>query len=317
MARKKPASTVAFFGTSVIAAEVLRRLAPNLPLQLVVTRDIVGDETRRPSTVAEVAVELGLELIRVRDRRDLSAREAIATLAPDLAIAVEYGAALSPEVLGAPDRGVIGLHFSLLPRYRGGEPLRSALAAGETQTGVTTLLVEDADDRGMILVQESLPIAPDENYGALAPRAIELGSQVLLDSVRRYLGAGPKIKPKPQNEKRASRCPRLTRRHRKAPWWLDAQAVYNRLRSYAPKRGLLTWVKASEVEILRGVPLDWYDPPAGDTGTYLGMRTGRIAVLCGEKSAFGIEKLRRKDGTSVPARRFVDEERLSVGMSFV
>ncbi len=108
----------------------------------------------------------------------------------------------------------------------------------------------------------------------------------------------------------------MDRRHRKAPWSLEAPQVYDRLRAYSPP-GLVAYYKYRPVEILHGMSMGWVEASYGSTGTYLGMRQGKLAVLCGNTTVFGIEQLRRPDGEVQSASTFARDESPRVGDLFI
>ncbi len=319
--KKGDLGRLAFFGEQRFALAALNALveAGYTPSQ-VFTRRLLDPETGKRTRTSPVARwakrnDVPVKYPEEEDRRQW-VKELIAD-PPDLVLTANWDEPLPTEILDVPRLGCVGLHPSYLPRYRGGEPIRSVLAEGERSTGVTTFQLEDEDWGGPILLQEQVDIEPDETYGELAPRMFELGAQLVVETVDRLAGKGKKIAPKRQDERRASKSPGITRRHRKPPWWLESKDVYNRLRAYLPDQGLEVFIQASRVEIVQGAPVEWLKPTYGDTGTYLGLRSGRLAVLCNNNTVFGIQRLRLKNGDTIAAARFARENDLSIGSSIV
>ena len=176
----RPVRTV-YLGTSWFAADVLRRLAAADPAPpLVLTRpDRPAGRGRRltPPPVAEAAGELGLPLLQP-DALDDAAVSRVAAAEPDALIVCAYGAIVREPLLSA--YPILNVHPSLLPRWRGAAPIERAIMAGDAETGVSIMELVEELDAGPVQLQETLPIGPDDTYGDVAPRLVELGSEMLL-----------------------------------------------------------------------------------------------------------------------------------------
>jgi methionyl-tRNA formyltransferase len=239
-------------------------------------------------------------------------RQEVEALAPDLGLIVAYGRRFPTSLLEIPRRGWLKVHFSLLPKYRGSHPIRAALWHGDTQTGVSVIRVSEEPDAGPIVEQQSLQIEPGETFGELAPRVAALATGLVGPAIARVIRSkSPKVRK--QNEKSASATPRFGRRHRTASWWRAAREVSDRLRALSPEPGMTTLVKGERVRILQGAPADYIDSPIAEAGSFIGLRSGRIAVLCGDGKAFAFSRVRRSNGETVAASTFAREKRLQVG----
>jgi methionyl-tRNA formyltransferase len=124
------------------------------------------------------------------------------------------------------------------------------------------------------------------------------------------------VKERKQREESASYAGRIQKSDGRVNWALESQEIYNRLRAYTPWPGMTTRFRGKPVKIVWGVPMTWENAPIGVTGTYLGLRQGRIAILCGNNTIFGIEELQRPGKTKVRASDFANGERLRVGDTF-
>ncbi len=302
---------------AVAALEALREQG-STP-ELLVNRRVVDPETgarTRRSPAARWARRHDIPRLVPEDHKRDGWVDKVLETAPDMVLALGWHSALPAQLLEAPPLGCIGLHASALPKYRGANPVRACLAGGESSTGVTLYRIEGSEWDGPILANESLDIGGDETYGELLPRISEVGGQMAVELVKRF-SAGRKFTEKKQDVGRTTKTARLGRRHRKPPWWMKSDKVYDRLRAYSPEPGLECFIRGMRLEILRGKPMEWMRPTFGDTGTYLGLRTGRIAVLCDESTVFGIERIRRVGEESVSASRFAREYDLKVGSYFV
>lgn len=317
--------SIVFFGTHELAVPALDSLVElDLTPELVVTRPRVGlaaaedgaDSAEIENPVRAWSQERGVEVVRSRRAAEPALAERIAALKPDLLLVVDYGRALPVELLDAAPRGAIEVQPSLLPKLRGEHAVRAALAGGEKKTGVTVFQLNEEPWGGPVLFQQELEVGTDETFAELLPRVRELAGELLEKALKKLDRSKGKPKGKPQNAKIATRVPQIGGRHRRAPWALKAARVYNRLRAYSPP-GLLAYNKYRPLVILAGKSLEWVEAPYGTTGTYIGLRGGRLAVLCGDSTVFGIERLRRPDGEVTSASTFARDEELRVGDRFI
>ncbi|HVT59362.1 MAG TPA: methionyl-tRNA formyltransferase [Thermoanaerobaculia bacterium] len=314
------ASPLVFFGTPEFALPTLAALAGagRAPLRVVTQpcRPAGRGQRIRPSPVAQWAVEHGLPVLQPERVREPGFLAELAALRPAVAVVVAFGQIFPRPLLELPDQGCINLHASLLPLYRGASPIQAAVAAGETVTGVTTMLMEEGLDSGPILLQEETPIGPRETAGELGGRLAQMGGRLMLETLSR-LERGELV-PRPQDAARATFAPRLTRASGRVDWTASAAALANRLRAFTPWPGLTAELRGAPVKLLRVEPLpEPAAPGAPAAGTILGLRGGgSLAVACGDGSTLGIEELQRPGRRAQPAAEFVHGERLRPGESF-
>ncbi len=319
--RVKNIKSLVFFGTHELAVPALELLAElELTPRLVVTHPQAGfarsPDAPVPHPVRDWARENGVDLARSRRAVEPALHERIAGLEPDLILVVDYGRPLPAELLAAVPCSAVEVHPSMLPHLRGAHAIRAALSAGMKKSGVTVIELNEEPWCGPILAQQELVIGEREVFGDLLPRARELSCKLLTQTLRKLDRAKGKPRAKPQKESpKAAKAPRIGGRHRKAPWSLKAERVYDRLRAYSPA-GLKAYFRYRPVEILSGMPMTWVEAPYGSSGTYLGMRQGKLAVLCGEGTIFGIGRIRWPDGDIIAAGDFAFAEKLEVGDRF-
>ena len=310
---------IVFFGTPEFAVPTLEALveAGRRPVA-VVTRPARpagrGQEVQEPP-VAESARELELEILQPERVADEGFIESMRGLGPDLFVVVAFGQIFPTELLEVPEHGSINLHASLLPKYRGASPIQSAVANGEKKTGVTTMRMEEELDSGPILLQQETAIGRSETAGELAERLASIGADLMVETVEN-LEKGNGIKERKQREESASYAEKFSKEDGRMNWALGAEELYNRMRAFDPWPGMTTTFRGRPVKILWGVPMDWEKAPSGATGTYLGLRQGRMAILCGDDTVFGIEEIQRAGKRPQRASDFVNGERLRVGQRF-
>jgi methionyl-tRNA formyltransferase len=174
-----------YLGTSEFAVDVLERLAatPHRPVLVVTRPDRPRGRGRKLQSppVAERAALLGVELIQPDDVNSEEARAAIAAAEPEAVLICAYGALVKEPLLS--DHEMLNVHPSLLPRWRGAAPIERAIDAGDEETGVTIMRPTAELDAGPIGLQRPEPIAPDDDYGSLAPRLAALGGELLIEAL--------------------------------------------------------------------------------------------------------------------------------------
>lgn len=306
---------IVFFGTPEFAVPTLNALvnAGRAPILVVTQPDRPAGRGRRlhESAIAERSEELGLQTMKPDSVRDAEFLAELHKLKPDLIVVVAFGQIFPPELLELPTNGCVNLHASLLPKYRGAAPIQAAIAHGERDTGVTTMFMEEGLDSGPVLLQRRTRIGSYDTTPELAERLAEMGAELVLETIEAMIS--DELKPRKQNEKKATFAPRLTREHGKVNWALTAEEIANRLRAYTPWPGLYAHLRGSPVKILEAVPIDWTQAPDGLSGSILGLRQGRLAVLCGENTVLGISELQRPGKKPLDASEFTRGERLKPG----
>ena len=197
-----------------------------------------------PSPVKLLAQREQISLLQPLKMKDPEFFHALAGWKPDLIAVAAFGRILPPMILSLPLLGCINVHGSILPKYRGAAPIQWAIINGETEIGVTTMLMDEGMDTGAILLQETIPITPDDTVGTLSPRLAELGGNLLVETITR-LKAGTLI-PRPQDSSRATLAPLLKKEDGIIDWALPATALANRIRGLAPWPGAYTTVAGGD-----------------------------------------------------------------------
>jgi methionyl-tRNA formyltransferase len=215
--------------------------ASGLDLALVMTRTPRPGRRgtgRSPTPVAVAAREMGLPMVEVETVRGGEGLRRLREAEPDVLAVVAYGEILTPSVLDVARMGAVNLHFSLLPRWRGASPVQHALLAGDRETGVTTMLLDEGLDTGPILAQEATTIDDVEDAGRLGLRLSEMGGALLARTLT-DLAAG-RASPTPQDDTATTHAPKLSAADRRIDWHAAPSAVLARIRAFAPQPGAST-----------------------------------------------------------------------------
>jgi methionyl-tRNA formyltransferase len=270
---------IVFFGTPEFAVASLRALLrERFTVAGVVTQPDKPHGRSRSTLVAPpvkvAALEAGLPVLQpARPVGDLFLA-ALKRLDPDLGVVVAYGHILRREVLDTPARGMINVHASLLPRFRGAAPIQHAILAGDRETGISIMRMEEGLDSGPVLHRVSTPIAEDETGGSLTSRLAGLGAAALVEALS-LLSAGS-VKPQPQDESRVTFAPKVSRDTARLDWTCDAGLVERQIRAFDPAPGAWTALDGAPVKLFGAMQA----VGSGEPGTVLAA-SDRLVVASG------------------------------------
>ena len=232
-----------------------------------------------PSPVKLLAQRAQIPLLQPLKMKDPEFLQALAGWKPDLIAVAAFGRILPPAILSLPPLGCINVHGSLLPKYRGAGPIQWAIVNGERETGITTMLMDEGMDTGAMLLQEAIPITPEDTAGTLSPRLAELGGRLLVETITR-LKAGT-LMPRPQDASQATLAPLLTKEDGVIDWTLPAAVLANRIRGLSPWPGAYTTIAGGDrwtIWRARALP----GPVAKPPGMVVVVTTEAIHVATGE-----------------------------------
>ena len=235
-------------------------------------------QTLTPSPVKLLAQQVQIPLLQPLKMKDPEFLHALAGWKPDMIAVAAFGRILPPVILTLPPLGCINVHGSLLPKYRGAAPIQWAIINGETETGITTMLMDEGMDTGAILLQEAISITAHETSGTLAPQLAELGGKLLVETITR-LKAGTLV-PQPQDSSRATLAPLLKKEDGAIDWTLPAMVLANRVRGLSPWPGAYTTVGSDSWRIWRALALP--GPVTTPPGVIVAITREAINVATGD-----------------------------------
>jgi len=286
---------ILFMGTPRFAVPSLERLHESFNVVGVVTqpdRPAGRGKKLTPPPVKDLALKLGLEVyqpVRIREFLD-TVRE----LKPDCVVVVAYGKLLPANMLSIPPYGVVNLHASLLPKYRGAAPIQRTLMAGDKKTGNTVMLVNERMDAGDILSQEEETIDDEDNLQTLSEKLALKGAELLVCTLRLWFRGD--IDPKPQMEEEATYAPPVQKEEYRLCWKAEAESVRDRIRGLYP--GVHTTFRGERIKVLKAEVLEGY----GEPGEIID--PDRLVVSCG-KGAIRILELISPKGKRMGGEDFV------------
>lgn len=226
---------IVFFGTPQFAAYILEHLVENGENVVLVVTTSEKEQGRglktRPAALQEKAVELGIPFLAPEKVRDANFIEELKKYEADIYCVVAYKI-LPKEIYSLPKFGTFNVHTSLLPKYRGAAPMHRAIMNGETETGITTFLLDDKIDTGSMLLQEKVTITEDENVGELHDDLMRLGAKLALETIR-GLAQGT-ISPNPQDNSLATPAPKIFPGDCRVDFAKPVEVVHNQIRGLSP-----------------------------------------------------------------------------------
>ena len=237
---------ILFMGTSEFAVPSLEKLiAERFELIGVVTQpDRPSGRGKRltPPPIKVIAAAHNLPIYQPERVRHRDSVRVLRELQPDVIVVVAFGQILPKSVLDLPPYGCLNVHPSRLPKYRGAAPIQWALINGETETGVTIMLLDEGEDTGDIILQNSLPIDALDDAATLSVRLANLAPALLIQVLERISDGPPPYHP--QDHSQATHAPRLTKEIGQIDWNQPAEQIRNLVRGVSMWPGAYTWIKA-------------------------------------------------------------------------
>ncbi len=262
-----------------------------------------------PSPVKLVCQREGLPVLQPLKMKDPAFLQALKEWQPDVIVVAAFGRILPSVILSLPPKGCINVHASLLPKYRGAGPIQWAIINGERETGITTMLMDEGMDTGAILLQETVPIEPDDTAGTLSAKLAQVGARLLVDTLCR-LKAGTLV-PSPQDHAQATMAPPLKKEDGLIDWSRPAVDIANRVRGLAPWPGAYTFAGDTLWKIWKAAPTDGPIDKALP-GTVIGLAKDAILVATGN-GLLSITEIQPANSRRMTAAEFLAGHRLSPG----
>ena len=294
---------IVFCGTGEIGAPALQSLLnskKHTVVGVITQPDKPAGRDLKPrmSAIKQIALAQNLPIQQPEKLRSAAALEDLHALAPDLMVVAAYGQILPKSVLETPRLGCLNLHASLLPRHRGASPIHAAILAGDHETGITVMYMDEGLDTGDILLAQKLAIGSDETTGQLHDRLAALAAPCLLDALDLLeQGNAPRF---PQDNALATYAPKLKKTDGLLDWRQPAEALATRIRAMSPWPGATTHLADQTLKIHSAKA----DPASGPAGEILASEARVIRVACGSGSLI-LESLQLQGRKRLPAAEFL------------
>lgn len=266
---------IVFFGTPEFALQTLDSLHKSFTVAAVVTqpdRPSGRGKKMLPSPVKLRAQALGIPLFQPTRIRTAEFAAWLQSMSPDFLVTAAYGKILPAQILAVPRISPLNVHASLLPRWRGAAPIHRAVLAGDCESGITIIQMDEGMDTGEIILQGSVPIGYDETTGDLHDKLTDLGAKLIVEAVTAILaGTAKKVV---QDDSLATLAPPLTREEEILDWCAKTSVIHNQVRGMNPWPGVYTWFKGERLKI-------WAGRPVHSTGANCGqvLATGKEGIF--------------------------------------
>jgi len=304
---------IVFFGTPGFAVPTLRALIESDHRVVAVVsqpdrprgrgHQVVPTETKTLALQHDIPV---LQPTRLRDQVFL---EDISSLRTHLGVVAAYGRILPDMLLKIPERGMINVHASLLPKYRGAAPIHRAVMNGERETGVTIMRVVQQLDAGPMLDRVTMPIGPDMTSVEVERDLGEAGARLLVEVVDRLAGGG--VPETAQDEALATFAPKLEKTESPIDWRLPAQQIHDRVRGLQPWPMASTSIEGTRCLIHRTRVVD--DPCDSGPGVVIVAEGDSVVVAAGDHRAVNILQLQPEGKRVMTTREFLTGRRVPRG----
>ena len=273
---------IVFMGTPDFAVPTLKALIDS-PHEVVAAysqpdRPKGRGKQLQPTPVKAAALAAGVPVCQPERMTTREALEEFRSHNADLAVVIAYGKILRRRVLDVPPLGCINCHASLLPFYRGAAPIQWAIARGEAETGVTTMLMDEGMDTGDMLLKRAIPIADHEEAGSLHDRLSELSAELMLETLEAMLAST--LTQTVQEHDSATYSPMIHKQDLQLDFRRPAQEVRNWLRALSPVPGARALLPDKKIVKFYDTELDM--SRSGEPGTVLEVTSDSVVIACGE-----------------------------------
>jgi len=300
---------VMFFGTAAFAVPTLEQLISH---RHTIVRCVTQPDRpqgrgldREPSPVKQAALRLGLPLVQP----ERLAAALLEGLRAEVGVVAAYGQLIRRDLLAIAPHGMLGVHPSLLPKYRGAAPVAWAILNGEATTGITVFRLNERLDAGDILLQQQVAIEPQEDADALTRRLAQAGARALIEALEAL--AQGRARFEPQDEARASLAPKLTKAQGRIDWRAPAEAIERLVRATIPWPGAATTWRGEPLKVWRAAVATGH-PASAPPGTVVRAGQGVIGVAAG-RDTLDLLEVQPAGRRRMAVAEFLAGHRLEVG----
>lgn len=306
---------IIFAGTPDFAASALAALLNNAGNEIVA----VLTQPDRPagrgmqltaSPVKQLAGKHGLMVLQPTTLKTPEIQQQLAALHADIMIVAAYGLILPQVILDMPKFGCLNIHASLLPRWRGAAPIQRAILAGDRETGITIMQMDQGLDTGAMLLKKRCPITETDTAASLHDTLAQLGARSIVEALQ-MLHRG-ELLPTPQDNDFATYAGKLSKAEARIDWTQTANQIERMLRAYNPFPGAFSEINATPIKIWRATVVNEI---SGLPGSIIQADKEQFLVACG-RGGLRLEILQRPGGKALPFAAFLQGFQLASGDQF-
>jgi methionyl-tRNA formyltransferase len=263
-----------------------------------------------PSPVKQLAEQHGIPVLQPQTLKTVEIQRQLDALMADVMVVAAYGLILPVQVLQIPQYGCLNIHASLLPRWRGAAPIQRAILAGDDETGITIMQMDEGLDTGEMLYKIACSIDARDTAQTLHDKLAELGGHAIIETLNK-LAQGNLLHEK-QDDKQASYATKVTKTESKLDWAKSAAELARAIRAYNPFPVAYGSLNGTTIKIWQASESGMGE---GEPGTVLAVSKRFIQVACGQ-GALELEVLQRPNGKALPVAQFVQGFMVKVGDRF-
>jgi len=298
---------IVFFGTHDFAAGILQGLleSPDFIVKLVITQPDKPFGREQKITLPPVKLLAKKNNLKIVQPSTLNNFELPNEF--DLGIVAQYGLLIPANILNVPKFGVLNVHPSLLPKYRGASPIQSAILNGEKETGVSIMKLDTGMDTGPVLARQKIALGSDETYPDLSKKLKLAAIPLLLDAAKRYTQG--EIWPVNQNNDMAVYCRELKREDGKIDWEESAKKIYNKWRAYQPWPGIFSEMKIKNKQIrlkFDKIKIGMKAPVDSNPGEIIKINKKEIGIVAGDKQLILVGEIQPEGKKNMTAKNFIN-----------
>lgn len=297
---------IVFLGTPAFSLPALQALADDARLEIaaVVTqpdRPAGRGQKLTPPPVKQLADQLGLPCFQTASiKKDETLKQHLKSLEPDFLVTVAFGQILTQEVLDIPKIATVNAHASLLPEFRGANPIQQAILQGKTETGITTMLTELGVDTGPMLLKHTVAIGENETMGELTERLSQVCGPLLVETLTGMKDG--RVQPETQPHEQATHAPKCVKEDALLDWEEPAAFIHRKIRAFNPAPGAATFLNGERIKILQArIPDSEEILKTGRPGEISAIIESGILVQTGQ-GALEIRSLQPAGKRGMPAR---------------
>ena len=268
-----------------------------------------------PSPVKQVALQHGIPVLQPLTLKTAEVQQQLSTFQPDVMVVAAYGLILPPTVLQMPKLGCLNIHASLLPRWRGAAPIQRAILAGDAETGITIMQMDEGLDTGAMLLKKTCPIAVQDTAKSLHDKLAQLGAEAIVEALAKMeLG---NLDGVTQDATQATYAAKIVKSEASLNWTLNAIQIQRAVRAYNPVPGAYSTLNGTTIKIWQVSIAESSAAENGycEPGTILAVNKHNIQVACGQ-GALELEVLQRPNGKPLPAAQFIQGFMIKVNDRF-
>lgn len=252
---KNTLEKIAFFGSGPVAAASLKALANNFVVELVITKSVPDHHKGPVAPVERLATDLELPIVYANNKSELDDIVDCLNLESNIGVLVDYGVMISQSAINKFPLGIINSHFSLLPEWRGADPITFSLLSGQTKTGVSLMIIEPTLDTGKLIARRSISIDSHDTIVILTDKLVSFSNSLLIEFLPKYIAGSLKPKRQPHPEK-STYSRKLTKSDGQIKWEKSAAQIEREIRAYSGWPKSYTTIDDKKLIIINARALD-------------------------------------------------------------